>query len=68
MIFLSKKPEISSINLDKSEKTPKRGILANLVNFYNIKLCKTITISSFIEDINTPHFLGLSIDTKDKIC
>ena len=34
---------------------------------YYIKLCKTIRTSSFIEDINTRHFLDLFIDTKDYI-
>ena len=42
-------------------------IQANLIDFYYIKLCKIIKISSSIEGINTRHFLDLLIDTKDYI-
>ena len=68
MIFLSKKLEISSIDLNKSEIIPKKIIQANLANFYYIKLCKTISPYFSIENINTHHLLNLFINTKGFIC
>ena len=42
-------------------------IQANLVDLYCTKLCKSIRISSSIEDINTCHFSDLFVDTKNCI-
>ena len=56
--------EISSIDLDESETTPKKVIRANLADPYCIKLRKTISPHSSIEGINTRHLSDISIDTK----
>lgn len=56
MIFLSEKLEINSIDSKKSETTPEKIIQVNLAVSYDIKLCKTISTHSAIEDINTHYF------------
>ena len=47
MIFLPKKLEISSIDLDKSEITLEKVIQANLADYYYIKLCEIISTYFF---------------------
>lgn len=46
---------------------PEKVIKANLVEFYYIKLCKTIRTSFFVEDINSCHFSDLLVDIKNDI-
>ncbi len=67
-ILPPKRLEISSINPNESETTPKKVIQAKLTNPYCIKLRKTISTHSSIEGINTYNFSNLSIDTKGSIC
>ncbi len=67
-IFLPKRLEISSIDLDKSETSLKKVIQINLTDLYYIKLCKKISIHSVIEGINTCNLSDLSIDTRGCIC
>ena len=68
MILLPEKLEINSIDLDENKGTPKKIIQANLIDLYNIKLCKIISLYFPIKSINICHFSDLSIDTKDCIC
>lgn len=68
MIFLLEKLEVSSKALDKSEIIPIRVIWANLINFYYIKLCKTIKTNSIIENIYSYYLLSLAIDINNCIC
>ncbi len=60
--------QISSIDPDKSETIPEKVIQANLADPYCIKLCKTISIHSPIESINTRHLSDLSINSRGCIC
>lgn len=55
-------------NLDKNKTTFEKVIQANKINFYYIKLCKTIRTSFSIKDINIYHLLNLFINNKDCIC
>ncbi len=63
-ILPPKRLDISSIDPDESETTPEKMIQANLIDPYCIKLRKTISTHSPIEDINTRNLSDLSIDTR----
>ena len=67
MILLLKKPEISTIDPNKSKTTLEKVIQAKLVEFYYTKLYKTIKTSSFIESINIYHLSDLFINIKNCI-
>ncbi len=67
-ICLHERLEISFIDLDKSETIPEKVIQENLTDPYYIKLCKTISTHSSIENINTCYFSDLFIDTRGCIC
>lgn len=62
------KLEISFIDLDKNNRTPKKMIQRNLISFFYTKLYKLIKTSSFIERINICHLSYLFVDTKKFIC
>ncbi len=63
-ILLSKRIEISSIDLDKSKTTSKKVIQANLTDLYCIKLRETISPYFPVDSINTFYLSDLSIDIR----
>ena len=67
IIIPPKKLKISSIDPDESETTSEKVIQVNLSDSYYIKLCKTISSYSPIENINICHFSDLFIDIKGYI-